>query len=161
MKRALLIAIAALAALCAQASAEVVQAAPNFTWTDASGKTQSLLSFKGQPVVLIVAPSPTSWAFRSQVGALREMYEQLAAHKTIFVAAFTQAGGMIKSNIPFVIASDGPRVAYDYHTAPKFGVAVIGRDGNLDYLTSKVLPVQRIYDVIDNSYVSQEALRRP
>jgi hypothetical protein len=36
-----------------------------------------------------------------------------------------------------------------------FGVFVVGRDGNLDLSTSKVVPASRIRDVINNSYTVQ------
>jgi hypothetical protein len=139
----------------------VVRPAPNVTWLDASGKLKSLAAFKGQPVVLLVAPSPRDRRFRAQVGQLQKMYERYASAKVVFLVAFTKEPGRIRSNIPFTLAGDGPRVAFDYETGERFGIAVIGRDGNLDYVTRKVLPAQRIFDVINNSFVPQELLRRP
>lgn len=142
------------------AFALVANQAPNLQWVDSTGKAQNLAKFKGQPVVLLIARSPRDWTFRSQVGQIQKMYERYGADRTIFVAAFTEEPGVIHSNIPFAIAADGPRVAHDYE-AGKFAIAIIGRDGNLDYVTSRVLPAQRIYDVIGNSFVPQERLRRP
>ena len=154
-----------LAGLCVLAlgalPALVVRPAPNLQWLDATGKLKNLAAFKGQPVVLLVAPSPRDWTFRSQVGQLQRNYERLAAQKVLFVAAFTQEQGRIRSNIPFVVAPDGPRVAFDYQTGERFGIAIIGRDGNLDYVTDRVLPGQRIYDIVGASFVTQEKLRRP
>ena len=141
--------------------AEVVRPAPNVTWLDSTGKLKGLAAFKGQPIVILVAPSPLDRRFRAQVGQLQKMFERYAAQKVVFVAAFTQEAGRIKSNIPFAVAGDGPRVAFDYQTGEKFGIAIIGRDGNLDYVTGKVLPAQRIFDVIGNSFVPQVQLRRP
>lgn len=152
---------AALVTLAAPASAAVARQAANFTWVNSAGKLESLSAFKGQPVIVVFAPSPRSWAFRSQVGQIQKMYERYAAAKAVFVAAFTQEQGLIRSNIPFVTAADGPRVSFDYDTGDKFAVAIIGRDGNLDYVTHKVIPAQRIYDILGASFVPQEAMRKP
>ncbi len=141
--------------------ADVVRLAPDIAWLNAAGKLKKITAFKGQPVVVIVARSPQDWTFRSQVGQLQKMYERLADKKIIFVAAFTKEPGRIKSNIPFVIAPDGPRVANDFDITGKFGIAFIGRDRNLDYVTNKVVPAQRIYDIVGASFVNQEKLRRP
>ena len=116
---------------------------------------------KGQPVVLLIAPSPRDRSFRSQLGQLRRMYERYAAHRVVFIAAFTGEGGRIQSDIPFVLAADGPRVGYDYECIERFRIAFIGRDGNLDYVTNKVIPAQRAYDIVGNSFVPQRDLRRP
>ena len=37
----------------------------------------------------------------------------------------------------------------------KFNIVIIGKDGNVDYQTSKVLPPERVRDVIQNSYAVQ------
>lgn len=160
MKKKPLIILLALG-LISPLPAVVVRPAPNVNWVELDGKIKGLSAFKGQPVVLVIAPSPRSWKFRSQIGQFHTMYERMAAQKVIFIAAFTQEPGRIKSNIPFVIAADGPRAGYDYDVSGGFAIAVIGRDGNLDYITDRVLPAQRVYDVIENSYVTQELLRRP
>jgi len=111
--------------------------------------------------VLLIAPTPRDRAFRSQLGQLRKMYQRYAANRAVFIAAFTAEGGRIKSNIPFVLAADGPRVGYDYEGGERFRIAFIGRDGNLDYVTNKVIPAQRVYDIMGNSFVTQRDLRRP
>lgn len=159
--RRLVLGLLALALCATPVAAVVVRPAPNIRWVDSTGGTKTLATFNGQPVVVLIAPSPQSWAFRSQVGQIQKMFERLAARKTVFVAAFTQEEGRIKSNIPFAVAADGPRVALDYDVGEKFGIAIIGRDGNLDYVTDRVVPAQRIYDIIGNSFVSQSQLRRP
>lgn len=141
-------------------SADVVRPSPDYSWVDASGAQKSSKSFLGQPVVILVAGSPRDWSFRSQVGQLQKMYERLAAEKIVCVAAFTQSPGVVRSNIPFVVAADGPRLAYDLQVEKGFGVAVIGRDGNLDYSGRHVLAAQRIYDILDNSYAVQKSLRK-
>jgi len=160
MKRLLL-----LAALCVMSfssvPAIVVTPAPSVQWLDAYGKLQSTALLKGQAIVIIIAPSPKSRDFRAQVGQLHKIYERFAAQKVIFIAAFTEEAGRIKSNVPFALATDGPRVGFDYKSDNKFAIAIIGRDGNLDYRTSKVLPAQRIFDVVENSFAAQESIRRP
>lgn len=161
MKRFLALLTAAVALVSQEAHAIVPRPAANVEWIDASGTNKSIAQFKGQPVVLVIAPSPRDFRFRLQIGKLNHMYERFAAQKTVFVAAFTETEGRVRSNIPFAIASNGPKVGFDYEANNTFTIAIIARDGNLDYLTHKVLPAQRIYDVIINSFVAQEAMRRP
>jgi hypothetical protein len=141
--------------------ADVVRPSPEYRWVDSTGAHKSSKDFLGRPVVILVAKSPREWAFRSQIGQLQKMYGRLAAEKIVCVAAFSEAPGVVRSNIPFVIAADGPRTAYDLQAEKGFAIAIIGKDGNLDYSGGKVLPVQRIYDILDNSYTVQKALRRP
>ncbi|MFZ4599442.1 MAG: hypothetical protein ACOYNN_12425 [Terrimicrobiaceae bacterium] len=140
--------------------AEVVRPAPEFRWIDATGASKSSKEFRGRPVVVVIAKSPRQWAFRSQVGQLQLMYERLAAQRIVCVAAFSGQTGVVRSNIPFVTVADGPRVALDFDAPDGFAIAVIGRDGNLDYMSDRVTPVQRIADIMNNSFAVQEALRR-
>jgi hypothetical protein len=148
-------------AFAATLSAIVVRQAPNVTWLDSAGRQKGLSALRGQPVVILISPSPRDRAFRSQLGQLRKMYQRYAANKAVFIAAFTQEGGRIPSNIPFLVVADGPRVGYDYEGGERFRIAFIGRDGNLDYVTNKVIPAQRVYDILGNSFVTQRDLRRP
>jgi hypothetical protein len=150
----------ALLVLVSTLSAVVVRPAPNINWIDSTGRQRALSTLKGQPVIVLIAPSPRDRAFRSQLGQLRKMYERYAAHKAVFIAAFTEEGGVIRSNIPFLVAADGPRVGYEYEGGERFRIAFIGRDGNLDYVTNRVVPAQRVYDLIGNSYVFQRQMRR-
>jgi hypothetical protein len=162
MKRALLC-LAAVAALCLPAQADVVRPAPNFTWLDDAGKPRELKSFhgpKGQPVVVVIAPSPRDWTFRAQVGQLQKAYQRFAAQKLVTFAAFTQEEGRIRSNIPFIVVPDGPRVAFLYEVSKGFALAIIGPDGNLDYLATKVVPAQRILDIMDANAQVQTGFRR-
>lgn len=160
MRRSLPCLAACLALGCAMvADARVVRPAPDFTWTDYNGKAMSLASLKGQPVVLIIAPSPTDRTFRAQIGQLQKAYQRFAAAKLVCFAAFTSEGGTVKSNIPFIVAPDGPRVAFLYDVPAGFAIAVIGPDGNLDCLWRKVLPAQRILDIMDNNYEVQRGFR--
>jgi hypothetical protein len=153
--------LALLLVLTTTLPAIVVRQAPNINWIDSAGRQRALSALRGQPVIVLIAPSPRDRAFRSQLGQLRKMFERYAAQKTVFIAAFTQEGGVIRSNIPFMVAADGPRVGYEYETPERFGIAFIGRDGNLDYVTSKVIPAQRVFDLIVNSFVPQTNMRRP
>ncbi len=142
-------------------TAEVVRPAPEFRWTDASGAVKSSRDFLGRPLVVVIANSPRQWAFRSQVGQLQRMYERLAAQRLVVVAAFSQEPGVIRSNIPFVTVPDGARVASDFGVPSGFAIAVIGKDGNLDLFSDRVVPVERVRDAMQNSFVVQKAMRRP
>lgn len=147
--------------MAAPLGAEVVRPAPEFRWTDATGAVKSSKQFLGRPLVLVIANSPRQWAFRSQVGQLQRMYERLAAQRLVVVAAFSQQPGVIRSNIPFVTVPDGANVAAAFGVPSGFAIAVIGKDGNLDYFSDRVTPVERIRDVMQNSFVVQKAMRRP
>ena len=153
---------ALLAAICLAAplQAEVVREAPSFSWTDATGSAKPLKSLRGQPVVLLIANSPRQGAFRSQVGQLQKTYERFAAEKVLCVAAFSGEQDVIHSNIPFLTVPDGLGTATAYEVPEGFAIAVIGADGNLDCFSTRVLPAQRIYDIIQNSYTTQKQLRR-
>jgi hypothetical protein len=140
--------------------ASVINSAPAFAGGAAEGRTVTLSSLKGRPVLLVIAPSPRDWAFRKQIAELRGRYERLAAHGIICFAAFTIEGGVIPSNIPFLTVNNASSVASSYDVTGQFAVAVIGRDGNLDCLSTKPLPGQRILDLINNNASVQEQLRR-
>lgn len=153
--------VAGLLALAIQVSpAEVVRPAPDFAWIGAGGKAENFREFRGQPVVLLIAADPRSWTFRRQVGHLQRVYQRLAATGAICVAAFTREPGTIRSNIPFVLAQDGPQVSSIFGAGSGFNIAVIGKDGNIDEITNRVLSGQRILDIINNSFAVQESLRR-
>lgn len=139
-------------------NAAVVRPAPNFTWQGRPG-ANSLKSVKGQPVVLVIAKSPKAGDFKKQAKLLKELYDEYAARGVIFAAAFTQEEGQIKSDIPFVIVNSGAKIAEQLGISD-FGVAIVGKDGNLDLISSKVQPAYRVRDVIINSYEVQAAERR-
>jgi hypothetical protein len=142
------------------AAAEVVRPAPDFVWLSSSAKGKSLKSLRGQPVVLIVAESPRQRIFRAQVGQLKKLYQLLGNEKMVAIAAFTREPGVIRSNIPFVLAADPNYVSSIYGVQGNFAVFVIGEDGNIDALSDKVLPGQRIIDIINNSFVVQRDNRK-
>jgi peroxiredoxin len=139
--------------------AEGVRPAPAFSCS--AGK--SLKSFKGQPVILLIAPSPRSGAFRKQAKRIQAVYQEFAARNAVFVAVFTDpeaAGQTVPSNIPFTLASEGVKVAADYGFEGKFNLCVVGKDGNLDFTTSKMVPASRLMDVIRNNAEQQTAQRK-
>ena len=138
----------------------VPNAAPSFGGGSAEGRTITLSSLKGKPVLLLIAPSPKDRAFRSQISDLRGSFEHLVSRGTICFAAFTLESGIIPSNIPFLTVNNPASVAAAYDVASGFAVAVIGVDGNLDCLSTKPLPGQRIIDLINNNASVQEKLRR-
>lgn len=149
-----------LAVLLAPALARVVREAPDITWTDPSGKARSLEAFRGQPVVVLIAPTPRDRRFRSQIKRLWNDYARIADLKAVVLVAFTREPGQPKTNIPVVFANNGPQVGFAYDSPERFAIAIIGRDGNLDYVTDQVLPGQRVIDVINNSFVAQDRGRR-
>lgn len=134
--------------------------APNFTW-DGPPKANSFRAVKGQPVVLIIAKSARVGEFRAQIKKLHELFQKFASEKVIFVAALENGTGDVGSDIPFALANNPTQVAADFGATGKFGIAIIGRDGNIDYATDHVLPAARIYDVIENSFVPQTDRRHP
>ena len=146
--------------LAGPVAAEVVRPCPVFSWVDSSGAAKSTKDFLGHPVVIVIANSPRQWAFRSQVGQLKQMYERLASEKIVCVAVFSQTSGIVRSNIPFVTVAAGPQVAAAFEVDKGFGIVVIGKDGNIDYFGRKVLPCQRVYDLLNNSFAVQQSLRR-
>lgn len=155
-----LLAIIAAILLPSLAAAEVVRPAPDFVWLSSSAKGKSLKSLRGQPVVVVVAQSPRQWIFRAQVGQLKKVYQLLGNEKMVAIAAFTMQPGAIRSNIPFVLAADPGHVAALYGVQGNFAVFVIGKDGNIDALSEKVLPGQRIIDIINNSFIVQRDNRK-
>lgn len=162
MKNRSLVALAILAALlCVPESvrAEVVRPAPAFT----CGAGKSLKSFKGQPVILLIAPSPRSSAFRKQAKRIQAVYQQFAARNAVFVAVFTDPeadGRPVPSNVPFTLANNGAKVAADYGFDGNFNLCVVGKDGNLDLITSKVVPASRLMDMVYNNAEQQAAERK-
>lgn len=159
--RNILYSLVAIALLAASTSfAEVVRGAPDFTWLKSGNNGASLRSLRGQPVVLVVATSPRLRKFRAQVGQLQKVFQLLGNDKAVAVAAFTEEPGLIRSNIPFVLAANPAALASAYDVQGDFAVFVIGKDGNLDEISDRVLPGQRILDIINNSYVAQRDNRR-
>jgi hypothetical protein len=157
--RAAITALALLFSAETFAASPVVRPAPDFGFAGV-GKRQTLRSLRGQPVVIVIAPSPKSGAFKKQLKRLTPIYQEFASRGTVFVAAFSQSDGQIESNIPFVVAANGSNVASAYGLKDDFTIAIVGRDGNMDLVSERVLPALRIREVIQNSYVVQQAARK-
>jgi peroxiredoxin len=155
-----LLALALTFVFAVSATGEVARNAPDFSWLGAGNKNRSLRSLRGQPVIVLIADSPRTGAFRKQVKWLEDNYAQLAAKGAVFVAAFRSGEGPVKSNVPFVVANNGGAVASAYGVEGDFALAVVGRDGNLDYVTGKVRTSQRVHDLIINNYANQAAARK-
>jgi hypothetical protein len=111
-------------------------------------------------VVLFIAKSPEAKPFRKQVDQLYRKYSRFASEQVIFVAAFRQGEGPVKSDAPFSVALNGGAVADAYGMVGDFNVVVIGRDGNIDAQTSSVLTAERIIDIVQNSFVPQAQTRK-
>jgi hypothetical protein len=138
----------------------LANAAPDFTGGGAAGRSIKLSSLRGTPVMLVIAPSPRDRSFRSQMSQLRGYYEKLAVHGMLCFAAFTSEPGRIPSNIPFILVNDPSGTANAYGVRQGFSVAVIGPDGNLDCLSARPLPGQRILDLLQNNASMQTQIRR-
>ena len=157
MKKLSLAALLLAAAMAAPGHAEVVRPAPAIACV--AGK--SLQSFKGQPVIVLVAPSARSGAFRKQARRIQAVYQQFAARNAVFIAVFTEPDERpVPSNVPFILAADGPKTAADYGFNGKFNLYVIGRDRNLDLATAKVVPASRLMDAIYNNAEQQASERK-
>ena len=146
--------------IAANLEAAPVQLAPEFTFLGAGDRARSLRSLRGQAVVLVIADSPKSGALKKQLKNLEEIYQQLASKGVVLVAAIARGDGPIPSNIPVAVASNGAAVAASYGVNKGFQIAIIGRDGNLDYQTDRVLAPERVRDVIQNSFDVQNSARK-
>ncbi|MFZ4484236.1 MAG: peroxiredoxin family protein [Chthoniobacterales bacterium] len=155
-----LLAALVLALISATAPAEVVRGAPDFSWLKSGNNRATLKSLRGQPVVLVVASSPRQKKFRAQVKQLQKTYQLLGNTKAVMAVAFTEEPGVIRSNIPFVLAANPAEVAARFDVTGPFAIFVIGKDGNMDEISDRVLSGQRVLDIINNSYVVQSDNRR-
>lgn len=143
-------------AVATAGQANVIRSAPDFSWAGAGSSKRSLRSLRGQPVVIVFSESPKNGDFRKQLKWLQPVYHELAAKGAIFIAAFRAGGeGAVKSDIPFIVANNGSSVASAYGVNGDFGVAIIGKDGNLDYVTEKVQAGERVRDVVINNFEPQ------
>lgn len=155
-----LVGVIFLIALIASPFAAVVRPAADFTFSGVGNKARSLRSLRGQAVVLVIADSQRDRAFRKQIRYLREIYQQFASREVVFVAALQEDDGPVKSDIPFVRANNGRAVATAYGAERAFELVIIGKDGNVDYQTSKVATGERVRDVIQNSFAVQAEARK-
>ena len=138
----------------------VVRKAPSLEWIDFAGRKQTFAAFPDRPVVLIITPADTDKNFISQIKRLANISERLQSANTVFMVAFTETPGRVPSDIPFITVLHGARVGAEYASQGAFRIAVMGRDGNLDCVSTKPLPGQRILDIINNSFTMQSYMRR-
>jgi peroxiredoxin len=159
MKKLLTPFIVAALSVCVFAASAVVRPASDFSWQGLGGR---LSRVRGQPVVLVIAKSASSKPFKKQAKLLRELYQQFAARQVIFVAAFQEDGGSrLASDIPWVIADNGAKIAADYGVdGNKFALVVIGKDGNIDMQTAKITPPERVRAVLVSAFPVQAAERK-
>ena len=140
--------------------AAVVRLAPELSWEGTGGRPHPLKQLRGQPVVLLIAPSTETKAFRKQVAHIEKNFLGFSARKTVFIVAFTAQAGRVESNVPFITAQNGAAVAAAYGVKDgDLTVAVIGPDGNVDLQADEPVPSQRILDVINNTFTAQAAAR--
>jgi len=138
----------------------VPRPAPEFLWSGVNGKVRRLSDLRGHPVILIFAENPSQKQFIKQIKELNRRSKQLASRNALFFVAFTKETGVVtRTDIPFVILPDPGSVA-DAYRVGDFGIAVISTDGNVDYATDRVVPGQKVLDVILNSYAAQVQARR-
>ena len=141
-----------------------VRLAPEFTFLSAGDKARSLKSLRGQSVILLISDSPRRGAFKKQVKYLEEIYQQFASKGVVIVAAVpsteTTLDTRLPSNSPIARAIDPSGIKNSYGVEKGFQIAIIGSDGNLDYQTGKVLPPERVRDVIQNSFTVQANARK-
>jgi hypothetical protein len=146
---------------CAAVHGEtVVRPAPNFG-VEGVAKGGSLRAFRGQAVVLVIGRSARDKEFRTEVYRLKQLYSQFSTEKVIFAAAIESGPQEVTSDIPFVIAANTQQVAADYGVRSRFAIAVIGVDGNLDLITSRLIAPERVRDAVFNNYESQASARKP
>ena len=158
MKR--LVHAALLLSFCATLRGEVPRPAPNFA-IEGVAIGGSLRGFRGQPVVLVIGRSARDKQFRAEVYRLRQLYGQFSNEKVIFVAAVETGPDQVPSDIPFVNAANPRQVAADYGVKGRFAIAVIGVDGNLDLITTRLIAPERVRDAVFNNFESQASSRKP
>ena len=143
------------------AVSEVVRPAPQVAFPAVDGRARTLKSFAGQPMIVLLADSPKRGDFRTQLKEMEKSFDRLAVRKTVVAAAFKKAeSGEIHSDIPVLTLPDGANVCAAFQMKGKFSIALIGPDGNLDYVTDNVLNINRILEVMQNSYEIQKAAHR-
>ena len=111
-------------------------------------------------MVLVISDSSKNGSLKKQLKYLQEIYQEFASKQVVVVVALPDSADTIPSNVPVALANNGAGVASAYGVSKGFHIAIIGRDGNLDYQTDKVLPPERVRDVIQNSYEVQTSARK-
>lgn len=148
------------------ARAEVVRPAPDFSLGQlAESGNATLKSQRGRPVILLLARSPETGSFRSQMKEIAARFDRLSTRNVLVVAAFeqmTERGDfpLVKSDVPVVVVPRGAEVCRQFRLNTKSAIALIGPDGNLDYQTPKILNASKISQVIGNSFEFQHNPKR-
>jgi len=154
-------ALTALLAATPQALAEVVRPAPAIAFPADGGKPRTLASIKGQPLILLLADSPSRGSFKAQLKELDGSFDRLAIRGTVVAAAFKGGDpGTVRTNVPLVLLPEGTTACTAFQLKGAFAIVLVGPDGNIDYQTGKVLNMNRILEVMQNSYEIQKAARR-
>jgi hypothetical protein len=160
-KALLLVALQVLAASAPSSLAEVVRPAPELAFPAYGGKTRSLASFKGQPVIILLADSHSRGSFKAQLRELDASFDRLAIRGTVIAAGFKKGNPEVaNTNIPLILLPDGAAACAAFRTKNEFTIVLVGPDGNVDYQTSKVLNINRILEVMQNNYEIQKAARK-
>ena len=157
----LLLGFSALLAATPHGAAEVVRPAPGIAFPADGAKPRTLASFKGQPLILLLADSPGRAAFKAQLKELAGSFDRLAVRSTVVAAGFK--GGdptAVRSNVPLVLLPEGAAACAAFQLKGDFAIVLVGPDGNIDYQTGKVLNMNRILEVMQNSYEIQKAAQR-
>ncbi len=154
----LLLGLATLLAPPRRGAAEVVRPAPGIAFPAETGKPRTLHSFKGQPLILLLADSPNRSAFKAQLKELAGAFDRLAVRSALVAAGF-KAGdpSTVRTNVPLVLLPDGAAACAAFQLKGDFAIVLVGPDGNIDYQTGKVLNINRILEVMQNSYEIQKA----
>lgn len=164
MKRPRSLLLLALPALFAGESlglGEVVRPAPSILFPMDGAKPRTLASFRGQPLILLLADSPKRGAFKAQLKELESSFDRLAVRGTLVAACFKGGdSSVVRTNVPLVLLPEGPVSCAAFQLKGDFSIVLVGPDGNIDYQTSKVLNMNRILEVMQNSYEVQKAAQR-
>jgi uncharacterized protein YccT (UPF0319 family) len=141
--------------------AEVIRPAPVVSFPAIDGHQRTIKSYLGQPMIILLADSPKRGDFRTQLKEMEKSFDRLSIQRTVIAAAFRNPNpGEIQSNIPVITLPDGAQACEAFQFKGKFAIALIGPDGNLDYITNNVLNINRILEVMQNSYEVQKAAHR-
>jgi hypothetical protein len=157
----LLLGLPIVVACGSRALAEVVRPAPEIAFSAYEGKTRTLSSFKGQPIILLLADSPTRGSYRAQLKELENAFDRLAIRSTVIAAGFKNGhSAAANTNVPVVQLPHGEAVCNALKIKGDFAIVLVGPDGNIDYQTGKVLNINRILEVMQNSYEVQKSARK-
>jgi hypothetical protein len=152
-----------------KASAAVVRPAPDLSFQTPSGN-KTLAQLKDHPVVLLLGDRTSRSRVKEQTDLLESFYSKLSARKVIFLSAFTNPVDYeVKSNIPFTPVRN-PQATFNAfkqlaqtsdQSAKAPAIAIIGPDGNVDYLGEKILTGERVREILLNNHSVQNKSRRP